>query len=121
MKFTVDLSIRPNKALSAALKYALIQTFSIPTEDMAEADLDSPEIGVEAKKSWDKPSPVLEQPKTAAKAEAKASFKVGDAQVNVSSDGVGVAATVTASAAKVSTFRKNKPAAPEAAKTDGVS
>lgn len=34
-----------NKALSAALKYALIQTFSVPTEDMAEADLDSPEIG----------------------------------------------------------------------------
>lgn len=34
-----------NKALSAALKYALIQTFSIPTEDMAEADLDSPELG----------------------------------------------------------------------------
>lgn len=31
-----------NKALSAALKYALIQTFSVPTEDMAEADLDSP-------------------------------------------------------------------------------
>lgn len=35
-----------NKALSAALKYALIQTFSIPTEDMAEADRESPEIGV---------------------------------------------------------------------------
>lgn len=34
-----------NKALSAALKYALIQTFAIPTEDMAEADLESPEIG----------------------------------------------------------------------------
>ena len=34
-----------NKALSAALKYALIQTFSIPTVDMAEADLDSPTIG----------------------------------------------------------------------------
>lgn len=33
-----------NKALSAALKYALIQTFSIPTEDMAEADLESPQI-----------------------------------------------------------------------------
>lgn len=31
-----------NKALSAALKYALIQTFSVPTEDMAEADLESP-------------------------------------------------------------------------------
>lgn len=34
-----------NKALSAALKYALIQTFSVPTEDMAEADLETPEIG----------------------------------------------------------------------------
>lgn len=33
-----------NKALSAALKYALIQTFSVPTEDMEEADKDSPEI-----------------------------------------------------------------------------
>ena len=33
-----------NKALSAALKYALIQTFSIPTEDMTDADSDSPEI-----------------------------------------------------------------------------
>lgn len=37
-----------NKALSAALKYALIQTFSVPTEDMAEADLESPTIGTEA-------------------------------------------------------------------------
>lgn len=34
-----------NKALSAALKYALIQTFSVPTEDMEEADRTSPEIG----------------------------------------------------------------------------
>jgi len=33
-----------NKALSAALKYALIQTFAIPTEDMEEADNTSPEI-----------------------------------------------------------------------------
>jgi hypothetical protein len=40
-----------NKALSAALKYALIQTFSVPTEDMAEADLESPEIGVSPSKS----------------------------------------------------------------------
>lgn len=30
-----------NKALSAALKYALIQTFSIPTQDMEEADRES--------------------------------------------------------------------------------
>lgn len=33
-----------NKALSAALKYVLIQTFCVPTEDMAEADLESPVI-----------------------------------------------------------------------------
>ena len=40
-----------NKALSAALKYALIQTFSVPTQDMAEADLDTPEIGTSASKT----------------------------------------------------------------------
>lgn len=40
-----------NKALSAALKYALIQTFSVPTEDMAEADKESPEIGKTVKTS----------------------------------------------------------------------
>lgn len=40
-----------NKALSAALKYALIQTFSIPTEDMAEADLESPEMGTASKQT----------------------------------------------------------------------
>lgn len=34
-----------NKALSAALKYALIQTFSIPTQDMEEADRTTIEIG----------------------------------------------------------------------------
>lgn len=33
-----------NKALSAALKYALIQTFSIPTEDMVDGDSESPQI-----------------------------------------------------------------------------
>ena len=30
-----------NKALSAALKYALIQTFCVPTQDMAEGDKDN--------------------------------------------------------------------------------
>lgn len=45
-----------NKALSAALKYALIQTFSVPTEDMAEADLESPVIGTSEKKSEDTPA-----------------------------------------------------------------
>lgn len=34
-----------NKALSAAFKYALIQTFSVPTEDMEDSDRTSPEIG----------------------------------------------------------------------------
>lgn len=34
-----------NKALSASLKYALIQTFSIPTEDMAEGDKETIELG----------------------------------------------------------------------------
>lgn len=34
-----------NKALSAALKYALIQTFMVPTKDVAEADFESPTIG----------------------------------------------------------------------------
>ena len=38
-----------NKALSAALKYALIQTFSVPTEDMEEGDKVSPEIGTNTK------------------------------------------------------------------------
>lgn len=33
-----------NKALSAALKYALIQTFSIPTVDMVDGDSESPEM-----------------------------------------------------------------------------
>jgi hypothetical protein len=46
-----------NKALSAALKYALIQTFAVPTQDMAEADLETPEIGTSAPKT-DKPAEV---------------------------------------------------------------
>lgn len=46
-----------NKALSAALKYALIQTFSVPTEDMAEADLDTPVIASATKeKNVDTPA-----------------------------------------------------------------
>lgn len=38
-----------NKALSAALKYALIQTFSIPTEDMVDGDSETPVIPVTEK------------------------------------------------------------------------
>ena len=63
-----------NKALSAALKYALIQTFSIPTEDMAEADLESPEMGAAtakvsapAEQSAPAPAPAASAPATAKK------------------------------------------------------
>lgn len=38
-----------NKAMSAAMKYALIQLFSIPTADMDDADRTSPEAGSPAK------------------------------------------------------------------------
>lgn len=61
-----------NKALSAALKYALIQTFSIPTEDTVDGDSTSPEMGVSTEKtaeatptkrsSFRKSTPVAEQP-----------------------------------------------------------
>lgn len=34
-----------NKAMSAAMKYAFIELFSIPTEDMADSDRESPEAG----------------------------------------------------------------------------
>lgn len=57
-----------NKALSAALKYALIQTFSIPTEDMVDADSDSPEIGTTSDKKSDvkaAPKAVTALPKVA--------------------------------------------------------
>ena len=33
-----------NKALSAALKYALIQTFQVPTQDMEDGDSESPSL-----------------------------------------------------------------------------
>ncbi len=45
-----------NKALSAALKYALIQTFSIPTEDMSDGDSESPTFTTVDKKEEKTPS-----------------------------------------------------------------
>jgi len=47
-----------NKALSAALKYALIQTFAVPTEDMEEADRDTPEISPVIKPKLDTPKTI---------------------------------------------------------------
>lgn len=61
-----------NKALSAALKYALIQTFSIPTEDMAEADKESPEHGTSIRQS---------APVKVPQAEIKATFSADQASV----------------------------------------
>lgn len=57
-----------NKALSAALKYALIQTFSIPTKDMEEGDSTTieasastatatPQAATSAPKTFSKPAP----------------------------------------------------------------
>lgn len=64
-----------NKALSAALKYALIQTFSIPTEDMAEADLESPEIGVVSAALKETAQLIVAEPP-----KKTASFRRGDAK-----------------------------------------
>lgn len=66
-----------NKALSAALKYALIQTFSIPTEDMAEADLDSPEMGASTKKAEAAPAaaPEAEAAPTVTTTKKSSSFR----------------------------------------------
>jgi hypothetical protein len=35
-----------NKALSGAMKYAMIELFSIPTEDVEDSDRDSPDAGI---------------------------------------------------------------------------
>lgn len=73
-----------NKALSAALKYALIQTFSIPTEDMAEADLESPEMGtsaesvaVQAERPPNAKTPAVEASSTANSEQSASSVKKG--------------------------------------------
>lgn len=39
-----------NKAMSAAFKYACFQTFCIPTDEMKDADAESPEIGKKVEK-----------------------------------------------------------------------
>ena len=49
-----------NKAMSAAYKYACFQTFCIPTEEMQDADAESPEIGNKVKES---PSPATSKSK----------------------------------------------------------
>jgi len=67
-----------NKALSSGLKYNLIQGFMVPTEDMAEADFESPTISAPVTRTAD-PAPVAEKVSTAAVPEvakkAGSSFK----------------------------------------------
>jgi hypothetical protein len=66
-----------NKALSAALKYALIQTFSIPTQDMEEADRTTLEIGVSSSKSSSKQeTQASESSSTATQSEASSTTTV---------------------------------------------
>lgn len=55
----------PNKAMSAALKYALIQVFAIPTEDTAEPDREAPDMNGEPVRSQ---PPAAPPPATAAPA-----------------------------------------------------
>lgn len=47
-----------NKALSVAHKYAMIQTFMIPTEDLDDSDKETLEIDVNMKKNETKPKPI---------------------------------------------------------------
>ena len=50
-----------NKAMSAAFKYACFQTFCIPTEEMVDADAESPEIGQKVKKETKAEKPASKQ------------------------------------------------------------
>jgi hypothetical protein len=93
-----------NKALSAALKYALIQTFSVPTEDMAEADLETPEIGVQ-RKTTPQTAPVLKTP------------AVGTETITLSPEVVEAQIEATVEPVKKSSFRKTKPEAAQPAQT----
>ena len=94
-----------NKALSAALKYALIQTFSIPTEDMAEADFDSPELGTASGRT----APAVKY--TTETVTLPYTTTVNAVNVNAEFDAIAKpeATTPAQSTASKSTFRKTKP------------
>jgi len=59
-----------NKAMSAALKYALIQTLSVPTADISDADAESPQLEGPSSVVNLVPTPAL-QPSTAPPTESK--------------------------------------------------
>lgn len=56
-----------NKAMSAAMKYAFMELFCVPTEDVADADKDSPEAGTRKI-----PNAVVTQPKEFVKPQREA-------------------------------------------------
>lgn len=89
-----------NKAMSGALKYALIQTLSIPTEDMADADLDSPELTRTAK-------PVASKSSVAATPSQPATATVASAQAVASTPPVASSAS-TGAPQRASSFRNRK-------------
>lgn len=47
-----------NKAMSSAMKYAFIELFSIPTQDVADSDRDSPEIDSDWRKFQTQNKPI---------------------------------------------------------------
>lgn len=59
-----------NKAMSACHKYALLQTFCIPTEEEKDADFETPKISNEYKKQ-EPQKPMNYAPQTKAQAEGK--------------------------------------------------
>jgi hypothetical protein len=85
-----------NKALSAALKYALIQTFSIPTEDMTDSDFETPVISSAQRSTTPLP---LKTSGPVERNEITVTTEVSQAATNL-------AAQVTESRGS---FRKNKP------------
>lgn len=64
-----------NKALSAAFKYALIQTFCVPTEDMAEADLENATVDGGSGKAGAARKPAVKAAKSPAASADKKSFR----------------------------------------------
>lgn len=85
-----------NKALSAAFKYCMIQTFCVPTEDQAEGDKDSPSVNGEASRKY-KTTPVeattgtntLTSPNTSGTVTVEAIVKTAPANSTIVTDGAG--------------------------------
>ena len=75
-----------NKALSAALKYALIQTFCVPTEDMAEADRDNATIDGDFVTASKRKTPAKSPAKKDASIDPKKRFKPKRIKVAEESD-----------------------------------